>query len=159
LCADLETWDPVKKAWRRDQLYHGPYVDRAPDVVLELNLENGYSHSCLRCARARRGGPSFRRLDPAGYYGGKGQALAGNHRPTGVCFLSQPVTAGAAAIQDIAPTVLACLDVPAPPMDGTSLLGPVRQTGDVEVAGHETIYTPEQQRAVEQRLRALGYFE
>jgi len=155
LCSQLEEWEPVKKAWRRDDLYHGPYVQRAPDIVLELNLENGYSYSCLRS----RGGPPFRRLDPAGYYVGKGQALAGNHRPAGICFLSQPVTAGAAGIQDIAPTVLACLDVPAPPMDGTSLLGQVRQTRDAEQAGPETPYSPEQQRAVEQRLRALGYFE
>jgi len=155
LCSQLEKWEPVKKAWRREQLYHGPCIERAPDIVLELNLENGYSYSCLRS----RGGPPFRRLDPAAYYGGKGQALAGNHRPTGVCFLSQPVTAGAAGIQDIAPTVLACLDVPAPPMDGTSLLGRVRQTRDAEQVGPETPYSPEQQRAVEQRLRALGYFE
>ncbi|MCX5770028.1 MAG: alkaline phosphatase family protein [Candidatus Hydrogenedentes bacterium] len=155
LCAKLEAWEPVKKAWRREQIYHGPYVERAPDIVLELDLENGYSYSCLRS----RGGPPFRRLDPAGYYGGKGQALAGNHRPTGVCFLSQPITAGAAAIQDIAPTVLACLDVPAPPMDGTPLLGALRETGGAEHAGPEAPYTPEQQRAVEQRLHALGYFE
>lgn len=159
LCSELEAWEPVKKAWRRDQLYQGPYVERAPDIVLELNLENGYSYSCLRCARARRGGPAFRRLDPAGYYGGKGQALAGNHRPTGVCFLSQPVTAGAAGIQDIAPTVLAALEVPAPPMDGTSLLGPVRLSGVAEQVVPETPYTSDQQFAVEQRLRALGYFE
>ncbi|HUW59363.1 MAG TPA: alkaline phosphatase family protein [Candidatus Bathyarchaeia archaeon] len=159
LCSELEDWEPVKKAWRRGQLYHGPHVERAPDIVLELNLENGYSYSCLRCARARRGGPAFCRLDPAGYYGGKGQALAGNHRPTGVCFLSQPVTAGAANIQDIAPTVLAALDVPAPPMDGTSLIGTVRETGDTRRDAGEVEYTPEQQRAVEQRLRTLGYFE
>ena len=60
LCAELETWAVIRKAWRRDGLYTGPYVEHAPDIILELALENGYSHSCLRS----RGGEAFRRLAP-----------------------------------------------------------------------------------------------
>lgn len=156
LCRELEGWEPVRKTWRRDQLYDGPFVDRAPDIVLDFNLENGYSYSCLRSQD--KGGPFFHRLDPSDYFGGKGQALAGNHRPYGVCFLSEPVSAGAAALQDIAPTVLASLGVPAPPMDGTPLLG-TAAAGRFAHCASEAAYTPSQERDVEERLRALGYFE
>jgi len=155
LCAELEKWSPVKKAWPRQQLYDGPFVANAPDIVLELNLENRYSYSCLRS----RGGPPFTRLEPNAWFGAKGGALAGNHRPTGVCFLSEPVTAGFASIQDIAPTVLACLDVPAPPVDGVPLTGRGRSGSYTAPDAIEAAYSPEQQRAVERRLRALGYLE
>ncbi len=67
LCRRLEAWPPARKAWRRDELYDGPYTERAPDIIIELALEDGYSHSCLR----RRGRPPFRRLHPDEYPGGK----------------------------------------------------------------------------------------
>ena len=34
LCAELETWDVIEKAWRRDDIYTGDYVHRAPDIAL-----------------------------------------------------------------------------------------------------------------------------
>ena len=155
LCERLDTWEPVKKAWRRDELYHGDYVQRAPDIILELALENGYSHSCLRS----RGGPSFRRIGPGEYIGGKERGMNGNHRPTGVLFLSKPTDAYAARLEDLAPTVLAELGVAGPPMDGTSLLGEAAVAAGAEPAGAERDYAPDEERVVEQRLRDLGYFE
>jgi predicted AlkP superfamily phosphohydrolase/phosphomutase len=155
LCAQLDAWEPVKKAWRRDELYHGPYVDRAPDIVIELALENGYSHSCLRS----RGGPSFRRIGPDEYLGGKERGMNGNHRPAGVLFLSKPTVCGAARLEDIAPTVLAEMGVPAPPMDGTSLLDPPLDGGAWGLPRESHAYSPAEARVVEQRLRDLGYFE
>src|SRR5690606_4451858 len=53
LCARLEAWDAVSRAYRRDDIYDGPHTKRAPDIILELALEDGYSHSALRA----RGGP------------------------------------------------------------------------------------------------------
>lgn len=157
LCAELESWEVVARAWRREALYDGPYVANAPDIVLELALENGYSHSCVRS----RGGPAFRRLRPDEYLGGKERGMTGNHRPTGVLFLSKSTPCGAARLEDIAPTVLAELGIPGPPMDGTSLLG--------EYTGHDLAkkpapagasgYSSEQEREIEKRLRDLGYFE
>jgi predicted AlkP superfamily phosphohydrolase/phosphomutase len=155
LCRRLETWECVRKAWTRDELYQGKFVSRAPDIVLELELEDGYSHSCLRA----RGGPSFRRIRPEEHLGGKERGMNGSHRPVGVLLLSEPSDAQAARLEDIAPTVLACLDVPSPPTDGRSLLG--RGSAFAATGGErpECPYTREQERILERRLRGLGYYE
>lgn len=156
LCEDLEAWEPVRKAWPRDALYKGPELDRAPDIVLELALENGYAHSALRA----RGGPSFRRIRPDEALGGKERGMNGSHRPVGVLLLSRPPAARRARLEDIAPTVLAHLGSEAPPMDGRNLLGPAPRNGRLEIpeAGvHE--YSETESRMLEERLRALGYFE
>jgi len=155
LCRDLEAWPPIAHAWPRKEVFKGPYTDRAPDIILELALEKGYSHSCLRS----RGGPAFRRIGPDEFLGGKERGMNGNHRPTGVLLLSKPAEARRASIADIAPTVLAVLGVPGPPMDGKSLLG-VPETASSEAApAVERPYTPEEEREIETRLRQLGYFE
>jgi len=160
LCARLEAWAPVARAWPRAELFEGPCVERAPDIILELALEDGYSHSCLRS----RGGPAFRRLRPDEYIGGKERGMNGAHRPEGVLFLSEKPAARSAALQDIAPTVLAHLGVAAPPMDGRSLFEEQAipdapgAAAPHPLAG-ETEYTREEQALIEARLRALGYYE
>ncbi len=157
LCAALESWEVVARARRREALYDGPYVEHAPDIVIELAMEDGYSHSCVR----RRGGPPFRRLTSDEYPGGKEHGMTGNHRPTGVLFLSKPTTCGAACLEDIAPTVLSEIGIPGPPMDGTSLLdhyseydGPAARVNAAPRA-----LSIEEEREIERRLRDLGYFE
>ncbi len=157
LCAELRAWEPIANVWHRDELYEGPYVGRAPDIILECALEDGYSHSCLRA----RGGPPFRRMGPDEYLGGKERGMNGNHRPTGVLFLSKPSPAGYARLEDVAPTVLAELGVPAPPMDGASLLEPgLAETAEtLPVAAERRIYSQDENEAIERRLRDLGYFE
>ncbi|MCC6488446.1 MAG: alkaline phosphatase family protein [Candidatus Hydrogenedentes bacterium] len=155
LCAKLESWEPVKKAWRRDELYDGPHVAKAPDIIVELALEDGYSHSCLRS----RGGASFRRIEAREHLGGKERGMNGNHRPVGVLYLSKRTVSGFASLQDIAPTVLAELGVAAPPMDGTSLLDPPRPGESISVPSASVVYSPAEEAKVEQRLRELGYFE
>ena len=157
LCARLEAWDVIAKAWRRDELYEGPCVDRAPDIILELALENGYSHSCLRS----RGGEVFRRVGEDEFIGGKEKGMNGNHRPDGIFMLSERFDGGGMSLLDIAPTVYEVLGISAPTMDGRGVLG-----GTVEAmpATHEhatehAVYTPEQEAAIEARLRDLGYFE
>ncbi len=155
LCARLEAWPPIRKAWRRDELYTGDFVERAPDIVLALALEDGYSHSCLRA----RGGPSFRRIGPEEALGGKEQGMNGNHRPKGVLLLSQPAVREPARIEDIAPTVLDALNVAGPPMDGHSLLGGERTAVKGPPPRERESYSAEEERAIETRLRDLGYFE
>ena len=85
--------------------------------------------------------------------------MNGNHRPAGVLFLSKPTVAGAARLEDVAPTVLAELGVAAPRMDGAPLLGAGSRTGGNEDAHEDQPYSQEQAQAVEARLRALGYLE
>ncbi|MBI2435402.1 MAG: alkaline phosphatase family protein [Candidatus Hydrogenedentes bacterium] len=158
VCQHLETWEVVERAWPRAELFEGPHVDRAPDIILELALENGYSHSCLRS----RGGPPFRRLRPEEYFGGKERGMTGNHRPDGVCLLSTPSPLPRADIQDVAPTVLALLGVPAPPMDGRPLVAGASSPvplSPVPAVGAAYDYTPAEAAVVEERLRGLGYLE
>ena len=84
--------------------------------------------------------------------------MNGNHRPEGVLFLSIPTSVGAAHIEDVGPTVLAVLGTPCPEMDGVSLIdAPVH--GDAPFDSVPETYSHEQARTVEERLRALGYFE
>ena len=157
LCVNLESWDVVHKAWPRDELYDGPHLGRAPDVVIELALEDGYSHSCLRA----RGGAPFRRLEPYEFPGGKERGMNGNHRPTGVFILSQSLQVGRTNLLDVAPTVFDLMGVDAPEMDGTGMLSGSMTTGaptSVQTPP-ESPYTPEQEAAIESRLRDLGYFE
>src|SRR5439155_1604470 len=87
----------------------GPFVERAPDLVLELALVDGYSRSCLPSAGP---GPALRRLAPAEHGGGKGRGMNGAHRPDGLFVLAgagvRPAGAlGPAAIVDVLPTLLA----------------------------------------------------
>lgn len=155
LCRELERWPAVHRAWPRAALFQGECVERAPDIVLELALEEGYSHSCLRS----RGGLPFRRLREDEYLGGKERGMNGNHRPLGVCLLSQPCEAAACTLQDIAPTVLSLLEVPAPPMDGRPLLGATRIAPAQSFIRPAYALSPEEERLVEERLRDLGYLE
>lgn len=162
LCAKLEAWPPVAHAWPRAQLYKGPHVEKAPDIILELALENGYSHSCLRA----RGGPAFRRIRSEEAAGGKERGMNGNHRAEGVLFLSEAAKRTTASLEDIAPTVLSALGVPAPPMDGHPLLGDIAATAAASESGENPLppgltkpYTPEEEERIEARLRGLGYYE
>jgi len=156
LCAELETWDAVAHAWPRAAIYEGPALEHAPDIVLELALEGGYSHTALRA----RGGPAFRRLRPDEYLGGKERGMNGTHRDPGVVFWSQPAALAGASLRDIAPSVLAAMAQPAPPMQGRSLFGGESIGADATAyATSPAPYTPEEEALIEERLRALGYFE
>lgn len=165
LCAALEAWGPIAKAWPRGDLYDGPHADRAPDVVIEFALEDGYSPSCLRA----RGGPAFRRLRPEEHLGGKERGMTGNHRPVGVFLMSAPTPSRECSLLDIAPTVYAALGVAGPAMEGVSLVSGDRVVLSDARAGetpappgrHDaaSVYTDEETAAVEARLRDLGYFE
>lgn len=157
LCRELESWGPIKRAWRREELYEGDYVDKAPDIVLEPALEDGYSNSFLRS----RGGSAFRRIRPDEYLGGKERGMTGNHRANGILILSKPTAATWARLEDVAPTVLAELGVEGPPMDGVSLLGDQRVAGETARVAHsgQQDYSENEERIIEERLRDLGYFE
>jgi len=155
LCAKLETWECVDRAYPRSAVYDGPATARAPDIILDLAMEGGYSHSCLRA----RGGSFFRRIRPEEALGGKEHGMNGNHRPYGVCFTSEPVAANACSLYDIAPTVLAAMGVTAPPMEGRSLIG-AGEHGEAMPFRHQyKAYSAEEETALEERLRALGYLE
>ncbi|MCC6850536.1 MAG: alkaline phosphatase family protein [Deltaproteobacteria bacterium] len=152
----------VADVHRRDELYAGPFVEAAPDLVLELALDGGYSHPCLptRPGEAR----SVRRLAVREHVAGKGGGMNGSHRPQGLWALAgrgvAATPATEAAIVDVAPSVLhlAGLDVPSW-MDGRLLPG---IAGEARVAAGVLALTEasdghDHEAELRRRLQALGY--
>jgi predicted AlkP superfamily phosphohydrolase/phosphomutase len=103
----------VTQVWPREALFHGPHVERAPDMLLELSLESGYSYNLMPSA-AHTGSGAFRRLEPHEYLGRKGRSLPGSHRPQGLFIGCGPSVAPVgeidAAMADVSATLLARLE-------------------------------------------------
>lgn len=162
---DPETNRPVvKQAWRREEAYHGPYVEQAPDVILELATDNGYSYSCLPSASATA---AVDRRAPDAPYRGKLDGMSGSHRANGLYVVrGADVPRGVRAdaqMADMGATILAQVgvDVPAE-FDGR----PVPDNGAVVRAAAalspdeaESPYSEAEEREIEERLAALGYLQ
>jgi predicted AlkP superfamily phosphohydrolase/phosphomutase len=157
----------VRRVWRRDECYAGPYVERAPDLLLELALRDGYSTSCLRSGGP---GPALRRLEAGEHGGGKGKGMNGTHRRDGlVVFAGGGVRAAgeipAADIVDVMPTLLGLAGMPIPDgLDGRPLTAALEDVPRYAVdlldpPGPPRPYTTEDARDVGARLAALGYLE
>ena len=159
LCDLLEQAPGVSSAVPRDALYNGPYVTRAPDIILELAWEGGYRPSCTR----RRGGPVLETLPPERHAGGKEAGCSGVHRNPAFLAMNRPARKFRPGLLDIAPTVLDHLDLSGPPMEGMSLLTGA-EPSDTDGPGKwtpppEKSYTRDQETLLEERMRLLGYFE
>jgi predicted AlkP superfamily phosphohydrolase/phosphomutase len=159
----------IRRAYRREEVYQGPWVELAPDVVLEPALDGGYAYTFLS-SRGQPGAP-VRSLAPDERLGAKGGSMNGSHRPEGVLILAgDGVVAGGqvrgAGLQDVAPTLYWLLDVPAP--EGTE--GRVLAEAFVERGGVQQFtplveekdvrpYSEREAAIVHERLRSLGYRE
>lgn len=158
----------VARVWRREEVLHGPAVESAPDLLVEMALVAGYSPSCLRSGGP---GPSLRRLVPAEYGAGKGSGMNGAHRRDGLLVLAGPgIRAlgdlGSADVVDAVPTLLAAAGLPVPEgLDGVAciraLAAPVRMERDR--LGPPSLppvaYDGHQAAELASRLAALGYLE
>jgi predicted AlkP superfamily phosphohydrolase/phosphomutase len=170
---DPETLRPVvARAWKREELYHGPYVDRAPDIVLEFNHDQGYSYLCLPHRYFARG-RSFKNFRAAELSGERILSMSGAHRPEGILLCAGEALSRAgsldcrAGLQDICPTILSLFGLaPDVDMDGRPLnifkdlparsaSGNRRQPHPVD----DMPYTAQQEKKLADRLRGLGYFD
>lgn len=154
----------VSRAWRREEIYDGPWLHYAPDVVLELALDGGYSYGCLRTPRAP-GSAVVRRLGAAELRGGKVSGMSGSHRPAGIFLLvgdhwSSRRQEGVRMV-DMAPTMLFACGLQAPAeFDGVTIsygVGTEKPEADPYGYAAETPYSRAEERELESRLRALGY--
>ncbi len=160
----------VRRAWRREELYAGPWTQYAPDIVLELNYDRGYSYRCLPTgsAPARRAVRVLRAHESAG---GKLAGMSGSHRPDGI-FMVSPMSVGAArtgsgraAMADLAPTILQLCGIDPPPgLDGRALLAPASPrlqplSAKPASASAEHVYGPAEEHEIAARLTALGYLQ
>jgi predicted AlkP superfamily phosphohydrolase/phosphomutase len=134
LIRELEAWrhpatgaPVVQKAYRREEVYSGPCVDEAADIIPRWALHDGYSYA-FRMSAKSPGQAWTERLDPRRpehqeYVTGK----SGTHRDDGIFLARGPTIRAGAAVEgariiDLAPSLLHVLGVPAPAdMDGQVL--------------------------------------
>lgn len=170
LRAALRAWrDPITGAavvaqvWHRDELYRGPHVGLAPDLVLDLATPGGYSYVGVPSYGAD--GPAVEPLDPA-TLGGKLAGMSGSHRPDGLFVLRgetvEPGRVDGAHIADLAPTVLALCGVAAPgDWDGRALTalraGAATAAPSGDWTAPELDYDEAEAADLQRRLERLGY--
>jgi predicted AlkP superfamily phosphohydrolase/phosphomutase len=163
----------VRRVWAREELFSGPFVARAPDLLLELHLDAGYSYNLMPTTGAPGDAP-FRRLDASEYLGRKGRSLQGSHRDRGLFVAAGPQVCAAGEVQlgmtDASALVLARLGLdaprPAPAAVLESLLHAAHTRGP-SAPFTSTASGPRRRAArathddarVESRLRSLGYIE
>lgn len=155
----------VKHVHEREALYVGPYLSRAPDLLLELHLDRGYSYN-LMPSREVDAGVWFRRLSESEYLGKKGRSLPGSHRSHGLFIAAGPKVALRGQIDlgiaDASACVLARLDV-APPEGARGVIPPGFLQHEVALTALPTTAKGHGVRAragkLEARLRALGYID
>jgi predicted AlkP superfamily phosphohydrolase/phosphomutase len=156
----------VASVGRREDIYDGPYADRAPDVIFVLDSMYVGDRSLLAGSHI-------------GTMASAGRQWLGTHRPDGIVLMAgPPVAAGQRRspmhIWDLAPTILYLMGVPIPEhMDGrvlVEMLSPeyvAAQPARTVAAGPDSsaeaarlpppVLTDE--AAVVQRLRSLGYLD
>ena len=124
---------PIAAAHRKEDVLHGAYLDRAPDLLLEPAPLYSLTH-------ARKA------VEPADW-------LSGDHRPEGVYVAAgRDVTSGAGeeiSLADFAGWITGTLGVDA----GTA--------HEEEEAVQQAVgaFSEDEEREVEERLRGLGYLE
>lgn len=151
---------------RREDVYHGAYLEQAADIILEEHTLN----SDARLNFSTSGALYPHRLDELFAI----KRLPGDHDWEGILLAAGPgIRAGAsvtgARLMDLAPTILYTLGLPIPQdMDGMVLIDLFDETviRQQPIAYCETTAEPEPafepyeaDELVKQRLRELGYFE
>ncbi|NIN68139.1 MAG: hypothetical protein GTO63_26215 [Anaerolineae bacterium] len=159
----------VKQVLRKREAYHGPHLDKAPDLVVRWEPNLPIEALIAESARAS-GMPQGVTLSPlaAGASGGHGQY--------GVLLAKSPhikrcQDIGTAEIADVAPTILHLAGLPVPEyMDGKVVeemleeeflrKNPVRESSHLAGPIMEPVpYSKEEEATIEERLRGLGYVE
>jgi predicted AlkP superfamily phosphohydrolase/phosphomutase len=163
----------VERVYRREEIYWGPYVEKAPDLILHLA---DYSYTIDWYLPVARDG-SHGDLPIVDALTGEYSSNCGSHRMDGILMLlGANIRQGAqlepAQIHDVIPTALYAMGLPVPAdMDGDVLTtafkpdfldrqpvvseAPTSRAG--EVAPAEDIFSEEEAEAVADRLRDLGY--
>lgn len=172
---DPETVRPVvKRVHKREELFSGPFVDNAPDLMIEWSLDQGYSYLFKKSKPGNGNGVPISRLAENEIKKSK----SGDHRDCGLFIAAgggirkQNEIKGADLI-DLAPTILYLLGLAIPSdMDGEVLTPIIAEEylagrpilhGDGAlldpVTGPVQGYSAREEEAISERLRGLGYIE
>jgi predicted AlkP superfamily phosphohydrolase/phosphomutase len=169
---DPRTNEPViKRIFRRDEIFHGPFSSEAADLILDWWEESEFSTSPSFPEDTERPAVEICERKPS-----KGSEWGGTHRRDGILIAQgKPFKKGTeihgAQLIDLAPTLLYLLGQPVPEdMDGLVLRdlfepafllqNPTRSGGSADFEGGQAAqYSEEEAAIVEERLAALGYIE
>jgi len=168
-CRDSVTGMPVvDEVFGKGEIYHGPHVDRAPDLLIRWR-EDTTIHGLAGLKREDGSDTRIPGEDPS--------VISGDHRVHGILFARGPfvrrgVRVDHANLVDIAPTVLYAMKEPVPrDMDGRvvqeifeesfSRENEVRRSeaGGDGSGGPDEGYSDEDEAVIAERLKALGYLE
>ncbi len=164
---DPETGEQVvTRVYTKEELYHGPHFEDAPDLVFLMDGIDcrPYIPDDLRVF-SEICDPAF---DPDSRW-------SGMHKQQGICLCwgkhANKGHYGTAKIEDLAPTVLYLLGMPIPRnIDGEVLThildsrfvssNPIRYQGAFEEESRvKSIWSEKDDEAIKERLRALGYLD
>jgi predicted AlkP superfamily phosphohydrolase/phosphomutase len=141
---------PIRRVWRREDLYSGPHVDLAPDLLIQAN--------------------DMWTFTPMGTITADTEWPTGEHRRTGVVVScggrTQPGDLGDRNIPDIAATALAFAGVSTAGLDGRvihEIAGESRTeqpaTADARSRENTADLTDDEHEHIARHLRELGYIE
>jgi predicted AlkP superfamily phosphohydrolase/phosphomutase len=146
---------PVKKVWRREELFKGKFLDEAPDLIFEPAPLYSLTHAKTSVEAA--------------------DWVSGDHRIEGVIVAAGPAVSDDAfggeppQLIDMAPTILAAVDAPATVVHtGKVLTKLVGRDASVRAGGaaaeetatpHEDAVSDTEADEMEEHLRGLGYLE
>ena len=158
-----ETGEPAFDVRRKEELYHGPYLDKAPELVILPRDERIHVDSSRRAWS--RAFERHERLDPELFYG-----YSGHHGLTGILAAAGPgirpgdVPPGS-EITQLPATVLRLFGLAADGLDGAAIEAVLEPADARRVADDasptapvgESVYTPEEEARLVEHLRDLGY--
>jgi len=156
---------PINRVFKREEIYHGATLDKAPDLLIKWAKENYWS-----CARfGSKGEEVFEslkdELNPL--------ITTGTHKLNGILMayggMINPQKINNARIIDLAPTILYGLGLPIPEdMDGEPLLNlftnKFKKDKKIEYEKREflhkkkkKVFSHEDEKDINERLKGLGY--
>ncbi|MBI5192117.1 MAG: alkaline phosphatase family protein [Nitrospirae bacterium] len=155
----------IQKAYRREDIYSGDYMQKAPDIVFETS---NYEYDCSEDVNDPSG-PVFLPLQ---------KSVMGKHRRNGIFIANGlDIKAGqitGAGVYDIAPTILYMMGVPIPDyMEGrvleeifveeykkSRIIQRESWTKENKLENNEEqIYTDEDKDKIVEKLKGLGYLD
>jgi predicted AlkP superfamily phosphohydrolase/phosphomutase len=169
---DPRTGQPiVPRVYRRNELFHGPFANEAPDLILDWWSENAFSIKTSLPEDGDQPALKIRKRGPM-----KEPEWGGTHRLNGIIIMKggpfkKGVEIDGALLMDMAPTLLHLMGQGIPEsMDGRVLVDafdpafvqqhPVQyEKSSANSLAESSSYTADEAALVQERLKALGYIE
>jgi predicted AlkP superfamily phosphohydrolase/phosphomutase len=169
---DPDSGEPIlDKVYKREELYSGPYMEEAPDIIVLWKDFAYYTRQSVADEEVSL-------FEPPGKFGSRTIEHSACHRLNGILIMNgKPLLEGKtveANIIDLAPTILYTMGLPVPEdMDGRVLTEafssthlesrPVRHVASDKMSSRKeapkSVYSPDEEEATRQRLRDLGYID